>query len=111
MGRPRRNCHHSGYYTLTKKETFFYNLSLPISTAIIGCDSVEQVAECVELARSFTPLSQAQMAALGSKGRTCCQAGPVFPAHASLRIDKVTITLNAATRVFCRAVLQRRIAP
>jgi aryl-alcohol dehydrogenase-like predicted oxidoreductase len=53
--------------TLTKRETFYYNLSLPISTAIIGCDSVEQVEECVELARSFTPLSQAQMAALEAK--------------------------------------------
>ncbi|MGA9543707.1 MAG: aldo/keto reductase [Candidatus Sulfotelmatobacter sp.] len=53
--------------TLTKRETFFYTLSLPISAAIIGCDSVEQVEECVELARSFTPLSQAQMAALEVK--------------------------------------------
>ena len=53
--------------TLTKRETFFYTLSLPISTAIIGCDSIEQVEECVELARSFTPLSQAQMAALEAK--------------------------------------------
>ena len=53
--------------TLTKRETFYYNLSLPISTAIIGCDSVEQVEECVELARSFTPLSQAQMAAMEAK--------------------------------------------
>ena len=53
--------------TLTKQETFFYTLSLPISTAIIGCDSVEQVEECVELARTFTPLSQAQMAALETK--------------------------------------------
>jgi uncharacterized protein len=53
--------------TLTKLETFYYNLSLPISTAIIGCDSVEQVEECVELARSFTPLNQAQMAALEAK--------------------------------------------
>ena len=53
--------------TLTKQETFFYTLSLPISTAIIGCDSVEQVEECVELARSFTPLSQAQMAAMEAK--------------------------------------------
>lgn len=53
--------------TLTKRETFFYNLSLPISTAIIGCDSVEQVEECAELARAYTPLSQAQMAALEAK--------------------------------------------
>ena len=53
--------------TLTKQETFFYNLSLPLSTAIIGCDSVEQVEECAELARSFTPLSEAQMTALEAK--------------------------------------------
>jgi len=53
--------------TLTKRETFFYNLSLPISTAIIGCDSVEQVEECAELARTFTPLNQAQMAGLEAK--------------------------------------------
>jgi aryl-alcohol dehydrogenase-like predicted oxidoreductase len=53
--------------TLTKQETFFYTLSLPISTAIIGCDSVAQVEECVELARSFTPLNQAQMSALEAK--------------------------------------------
>jgi aryl-alcohol dehydrogenase-like predicted oxidoreductase len=53
--------------TLSKQETFYYNLSLPISTAIIGCDSVEQVEECVELARSFTPLSQAQMTAIEAK--------------------------------------------
>jgi uncharacterized protein len=53
--------------TLTKHETFFYNLSLPISTAIIGCDSVAQVEECVELARSFTPLNDMQMAALAEK--------------------------------------------
>jgi len=53
--------------TLTKQETFFYTLSLPISTAIIGCDSVAQVEECVELARAFTPLSPTQMGALEAK--------------------------------------------
>lgn len=53
--------------TLTKRETFFYDLTLPVSTAIIGCDSVEQVEECAELARAFTPLNQAQMAELEAK--------------------------------------------
>lgn len=53
--------------TLTKRETFFYNLSLPVSTAIIGCDSVEQVEECVQLARDFTPLNPTQMAELEAK--------------------------------------------
>ena len=53
--------------TLTKQETMFYTLSLPVSTAIIGCDSVEQVEECVQLARDYTPLSQRQMTELESK--------------------------------------------
>jgi hypothetical protein len=53
--------------TLTKQETMFYTLSLPISTAIIGCDSVKQVEECVDMARSFTPLNQGQMAELEAK--------------------------------------------
>ncbi|GGG97109.1 aldo/keto reductase [Silvibacterium dinghuense] len=53
--------------TLTKRETFFYNLSLPLSTAIIGCDSVAHVEECAELARAFTPLSPAQMTELEAK--------------------------------------------
>src|SRR6202046_3202630 len=52
---------------LTKRAAFFYNLSLPLSTAIIGCDSVEQVEECAELARAFTPLNQTQMAELEAK--------------------------------------------
>jgi len=53
--------------TLTKHETMFYTLSLPISTAIIGCDSVEQVEECVQLARDFTPLNGEQMEALADQ--------------------------------------------
>lgn len=53
--------------TLTKHETMFYTMSLPISTAIIGCDSVEQVEECADLARTFTPLNDVQMAQLADK--------------------------------------------
>ncbi len=53
--------------TLTKQETMFYTYSLPISTAIIGCDSVAQVEECAQLSREFTPLSAKQMAALEDK--------------------------------------------
>jgi len=53
--------------TLSKRETFFYTVSLPISTAIIGCDSVEQVEECVQFAREFTPLNGKQMEELADK--------------------------------------------
>ena len=41
--------------------------SLPVSTVIIGCDTVEQLQENVQLAREFTPFSQHQLAGLTEK--------------------------------------------
>ena len=53
--------------TLTMPEAMRYVLSLPVSTVIVGCDSVAQLEENVAIARSFTPLTHAQMAALETK--------------------------------------------
>ena len=64
--------------TLTIKEAMYYTLSLPVSTVIIGCDSVAQVEENVKLAREFTPLSQAQMAALASKAEPVAKQALFF---------------------------------
>ena len=53
--------------TTTPKERWDlvnYVLSLPVSTVIVGCDSIAQLEENVRIAREFTPLSQAQMAAI-----------------------------------------------
>jgi aryl-alcohol dehydrogenase-like predicted oxidoreductase len=50
--------------TINMREALHYVLSLPVSTVIIGCDSVAQLEENVRLARGFTPLNDAQMAAL-----------------------------------------------
>jgi uncharacterized protein len=50
--------------TLHMREAMYYSLSLPVSTVIIGCDSIPQLEENVQLAQQFTPLSQQQMAAL-----------------------------------------------
>jgi aryl-alcohol dehydrogenase-like predicted oxidoreductase len=49
------------------REAMSYTLSLPVSTAIVGCDSIAQLEENVKLAREFTPLSRAQMAALEAR--------------------------------------------
>jgi hypothetical protein len=49
---------------LVMKEAFYFALSLPVSTVIIGCDSIAQLEENVQLARDFTPLSETQMAGL-----------------------------------------------
>ncbi len=53
--------------TLQMREAMYYTLSLPVSTVIIGCDSIPQLEENVQLARNFTPLSESQMAAISQK--------------------------------------------
>lgn len=53
--------------TITMKEALYYTLSHPVATVIIGVDSVEQLEENVELARHFTPLSEAQLAELHAR--------------------------------------------
>lgn len=48
--------------TLTIREAMYYTLSRPVSTVIVGCDTIAQLEENVQLARDFTPLSDAQAA-------------------------------------------------
>ena len=50
--------------TLDMREAMRYVLSLPVSTVIIGCDSVAQLEENVDIARAFTPMSDGQLAEL-----------------------------------------------
>lgn len=57
--------------TLNMKEAMYYTLSLPVSTVIIGCDSIAQLEENVRLARDFTPLNQTQLAGLTAKTESC----------------------------------------
>jgi len=49
---------------ITMRQAYDYVLSLPVSTVIIGCDSVAQLEENIQLAHTFTPLNDEQMAAL-----------------------------------------------
>ena len=53
--------------TLDMRQAMYYSLSLPVSTLIIGCDTIAQLEENVQLARDFTPFNQQQMAALTEK--------------------------------------------
>ena len=57
--------------TLKMREAMYYTLSLPVSTVIIGCDSVAQLEENISLARDFTPLTSAQMASLEARTEPC----------------------------------------
>ena len=53
--------------TLKMREAMYYSLSLPVSTVIIGCDSIAQLEENVQLARDFTPFNQKQMTELTAR--------------------------------------------
>jgi len=55
--------------TLEMRQAMYYSLSLPVSTVIIGCDSIPQLEQNVQLAREFTPLNQQQMATLTEKAQ------------------------------------------
>jgi len=48
----------------TMKQAMGYTLTLPISTVIIGCKTVEQLEENISIAKNFTPLPAAEMARL-----------------------------------------------
>ncbi len=44
------------------KDAMSYVLTLPVSTVIVGCDTVEQLEENISIAASFQPLSDAELA-------------------------------------------------
>jgi len=46
------------------KDAMSYTLTLPVSTVIIGCKTVEQLEENVAIAKTFKPLAAADMAKL-----------------------------------------------
>lgn len=68
----------TGPGTLNMREAMYYTLSFPVSTVIIGCDTVAQVEENVRLASAFTPLSEAQLAALTEKTAPTARQGLFF---------------------------------
>ena len=54
-GRLSRWYKDSGSGTLDMREAVFYVLSQPVSTITIGCDSIAQLEQNVQLARDSTP--------------------------------------------------------
>ena len=63
----RGTAKHDRLGTLTMREAIRYSLSHPVSTVIIGVDTIAQLEENVGLARDFRPLSAAQLKALEEK--------------------------------------------
>jgi len=49
------------------REALTWTMSQPISTVIVGCDTVEQLEENIRVAAEFQPLNSSQMAAIEAK--------------------------------------------
>ena len=64
--------------TISIKEALTYNMSLPVSTSIIGVDSVAQIEENVRIASGFSPLSQAQLEEIEFKTLPIVRQGLYF---------------------------------
>lgn len=64
--------------TVSIKEALTYNMSLPVSTSIIGVDSVAQIEENVKIASEFSPLSRAQMEEIEFKTLPIVRQGLYF---------------------------------
>jgi len=63
---------------MNMRDAMYFTLSHPVSTVIIGCDSIAQLEENVQLAQNFTPLSQSQMAALNQLAAQVAQQSLFF---------------------------------
>jgi len=64
--------------TLTMREAMYYTLSRPVSTVIIGCDSIAQLEENVQLARDFNPLTDKHAGELVAKAEPCAKPSLFF---------------------------------
>jgi aryl-alcohol dehydrogenase-like predicted oxidoreductase len=64
--------------TLKMREAMYYTLSRPVSTVIIGCDTIAQLEENVQLAREFTPLNDTQQEELVARAEPCAKPSLFF---------------------------------
>jgi uncharacterized protein len=64
--------------TISISEALTYNRSLPVSTSIIGVDSMEQLEENVRIASGFSPLSQTQLEEIEFKTLPIVRQGLYF---------------------------------
>ena len=66
----------SGPGTIGIRDALHYALSAPVSTVVVGCDSIAQLEENVKLAREFTPLTRDQMTALEARTAPVAKQAP-----------------------------------
>ena len=60
---------------ITAIEALHYAMSQPTTVVITGCDTMERLEQALEAARTFKPMTKAQMAALTDKTREAALTG------------------------------------
>ena len=68
-------------------ECLHYALSLPTSVVINGCESMERLDQAFEAARTFKPVSEAEMAKLLERTRQAAMTGKFEPFKTTARFD------------------------
>ncbi len=75
-------------------ECLHYALNLPTSVVITGCDNMERLHQALEAARTFKPLSEAQVSSLLSKTRTAALTGKMEPFKTTSQFDGTALNLS-----------------
>lgn len=73
--------------TVTPIECLHYALSLPTSVVINGCESMERLDQAFEVARTFKPMTQAEMAKLLEKTKQAALTGKYEPFKTTPQFD------------------------
>ncbi|MBN1199359.1 MAG: hypothetical protein JXA23_08405, partial [Bacteroidales bacterium] len=64
--------------TVSIREALTYNMSLPVSTTIIGVDNIEQLEENIRIASEFSPLAMSEMEEIEFKTLPIVRQGLYF---------------------------------
>ncbi len=73
--------------TVTPLECLQYALNLPTSVVITGCDSMKILDQAFEAARTFKPMTEAQVAAIIDKTRQVAMTGKYEPFKTTTEFD------------------------
>ena len=72
---------------MTPTECLHYEINLPTSVVITGCDSVKLLEQALDAARTFRPMSEAQVKALLAKTASVASHGEFEPFKTSSIFD------------------------
>src|SRR5258708_3312830 len=72
---------------VTPVECLHYSLNLPTSAVITGCERMEILDQAIEAARTFKPMSSAEVSALLAKTKDVAMSGQFEPSKTTPQFD------------------------